>query len=108
MATTYEAIATVEVGSGGAANIDFTSIPATYTDLCIKASARFANSTTQGLAVKFNGASTTNHIVSCMDYYGSASGSYTDTVIFANANANSSTASTFGNFEDVYSQLCWF
>jgi hypothetical protein len=30
---------------------------------------------------------------------GSASGSYTDTVIFANANANSSTASTFGNFQ---------
>jgi hypothetical protein len=27
MATTYEAIATVEVGSGGAANIEFTSIP---------------------------------------------------------------------------------
>jgi hypothetical protein len=36
MATTYEAIATVEVGSGGAANIEFTSIPATYTDLVIK------------------------------------------------------------------------
>jgi hypothetical protein len=33
MATTYEAIATVEVGSGGAADIEFTSIPQTYTDL---------------------------------------------------------------------------
>jgi hypothetical protein len=37
MATTYEAIATVTtVGSGGAANIEFTSIPATYTDLVVK------------------------------------------------------------------------
>jgi hypothetical protein len=35
MANTYEAIATVEVGSGGAANIEFTSIPGTYTDLVV-------------------------------------------------------------------------
>ena len=40
MATTYEAIATVTVGSGGAANIEFTSIPATYTDLLLKISLR--------------------------------------------------------------------
>jgi hypothetical protein len=38
MANTYEAIATVEVGSGGAADIEFTSIPGTYTDLAIKRS----------------------------------------------------------------------
>jgi hypothetical protein len=36
MANTYEAIATVTVGSGGAANIEFTSIPGTYTDLINK------------------------------------------------------------------------
>jgi hypothetical protein len=36
----YEAIATVEVGSGGAADIEFTSIPATYTDLVVKLSVR--------------------------------------------------------------------
>jgi hypothetical protein len=42
MANTYEAIATVEVGSGGAATIEFTSIPATYTDLVVKVSARNA------------------------------------------------------------------
>ena len=42
MATTYEKIASVTVGSGGAANIDFTSIPATYTDLQLVISARSA------------------------------------------------------------------
>jgi hypothetical protein len=42
MATTYEAIETVEVGSGGAADIEFTSIPGTYTDLVVKVSARNA------------------------------------------------------------------
>ena len=32
----YESIATVTVGSGGSANVDFTSIPATYTHLQIR------------------------------------------------------------------------
>jgi hypothetical protein len=45
MATTYEAIATVEVGSGGAATIAFTSIPGTYTDLKLVASTRDTNGT---------------------------------------------------------------
>jgi len=40
MANTYQAIATVTVGSGGAANITFSSIPQTYTDLCLFISAR--------------------------------------------------------------------
>lgn len=41
MATTYTQIgSTVTVGAGGAASIDFTSIPSTYTDLLIKLSLR--------------------------------------------------------------------
>ena len=40
MATAYEAIATVTVDSGGAANITFSSIPGTYTDLLVLLSAR--------------------------------------------------------------------
>ena len=36
MATTYTLISSVTVGSGGAANIEFTSIPSTYTDLLLK------------------------------------------------------------------------
>jgi hypothetical protein len=40
MATTHELIGSVTVGSGGAANIEFTSIPATYTDLLMKISSR--------------------------------------------------------------------
>jgi hypothetical protein len=35
-ATSYESIATVSVGSGGAADIEFTSIPSTYTHLQIR------------------------------------------------------------------------
>lgn len=40
MATTYTLIASSIVGSGGAANIEFTSIPNTYTDLLLKISLR--------------------------------------------------------------------
>ena len=40
MATTYTLISSVTVGSGGAANIEFTSIPNTYTDLLLKVSGR--------------------------------------------------------------------
>ena len=40
MATTFTKIASVTVGSGGASSIDFTSIPSTYTDLCVKLSTR--------------------------------------------------------------------
>ena len=40
MANTYTLISSVTVGSGGASSIDFTSIPATYTDLLLKVSTR--------------------------------------------------------------------
>ena len=36
-ANDFESIATVSVGSGGAANVEFTSIPATFTHLQIRA-----------------------------------------------------------------------
>ena len=39
-------IQTVTVGSGGASSIDFTSIPQTYTDLCVVLSARGTNAGT--------------------------------------------------------------
>jgi hypothetical protein len=39
----YESIATVTVGSGGAANVEFTSIPATYTHLQLRLLASRSN-----------------------------------------------------------------
>ena len=36
----FESISTVSVGSGGAANVEFTSIPATYTHLQIRSLAQ--------------------------------------------------------------------
>ena len=56
MATTYTLISSVTVGSGGAANIEFTSIPATYTDLYVLASIRSNRSgtTESNITLKFN------------------------------------------------------
>jgi len=53
------AIQTVTVGSGGAASIDFTSIPQTYTDLYIVLSLRSAHSSTDDdWYMRINGVST--------------------------------------------------
>lgn len=55
MATTFVKIQTVTVGSGGAASIDFTSIPQTFTDLKIVLSGRTAEASNQsGTGVYFN------------------------------------------------------
>ena len=45
---TFVKIASVTVGSGGASSIDFTSIPGTYTDLCIKVTARGTDNSGNG------------------------------------------------------------
>ena len=60
MADTFVKIATVTVGSGGAATIDFTSIPSTYTDLSLLVSGRGTASEASGghyYSIKLNNSS---------------------------------------------------
>ena len=97
MATTYEAIATVTVGSGGAASIQFTSIPQTYTDLCIKMSVR-STAANFSIYIRPNG-STTNLSSINLQGNGSAINNFTGTTIQALATSSGDTASTFGNSE---------
>ncbi len=61
MANTYTLIQAVTVGSGGAASIEFTSIPQTYTDLLYKISARMSVDTASVL-LRFNGTTTNGSI----------------------------------------------
>ena len=99
MATTYEAIATVEVGSGGAASIDFSSIPATYTDLVVKVSGRAASATDFGtvlLALNSSGSGFTNRQLVGT---GSAAVSNTGTTAVGPIPGTLITASTFNNAE---------
>ena len=56
----YESIATVSVGSGGAANVEFTSIPATFTHLQIRAIAK-ASGTNFNPKMQFNNDTATNY-----------------------------------------------
>ena len=97
MATAYTLISSVTVGSGGAANIEFTSIPSTYTDLLIKTSIRNVNDTPR-CWLRFNGA-TTNF--SDIWVYGTGVGALSTTnsnIDFLNGRS-SFTANTFGNSE---------
>jgi hypothetical protein len=100
MANTYIQIgSTVTVGSGGAATIDFSSIPSTYTDLLLVISAR-TNQATGGawgdLAVKPNNSTAS---LTARYLYGTGSGaaSATGTTIDVHGTTDSATASTFGN-----------
>jgi hypothetical protein len=99
MATTYEKIATVTVGVGGASSIDFTSIPSTYTDIQLVLSGRYSAAATTGYCTAaFNG-STANF--SIRGLYGSGSGtpgSFTTPSNFVGEIVgDSATASTFSS-----------
>lgn len=76
-ATSYESIATVTVGAGGASNVEFTSIPGTYTHLQIRILGRDNRSggaVTDNWRIRFNsdtGSNYTRH-----EMWGDGGGSY--------------------------------
>jgi hypothetical protein len=59
----FESIATVTVGSGGAATVDFTSIPGTYQHLQIRGLARSSTASTgfEFLSLRFNSDTASNY-----------------------------------------------
>jgi hypothetical protein len=95
MANTYTAIATVTVGSGGAASINFTSIPQTFTDLQLLVSAR-DNDGGYGSAydLTFNGTGWSGNRE--LYSYGGTTGAGLTAGELAGC-GNGATASTFGN-----------
>jgi hypothetical protein len=68
-------ISTVTVGSGNSASIDFTSIPADYTDLCVKFSGNGSISNSV-LRIQFN-SSTSGYTARLLRGSGTAANSYT-------------------------------
>jgi hypothetical protein len=98
MANTYVAIATVTVGSGGAANIEFTSIPQTYTDLSVVLSARTnRNSYQDYIKLTFNSSTTNVTNRTLINDNGTVSSEAPTGMRFGRASASSATASTFGS-----------
>ena len=102
MANTYSLIGTVIVtSSAGAASLDFSSIPATYTDLVLKLSSR-TDRPTSGYGyfdLVFNN-STANQTFARLNGYASGvntTGNSTQNIIASNT--GDATANTFSNFE---------
>jgi len=99
--STMKKIQSVTVGSGGAANIEFTSIPGTFDDLLIKISSR---STTNlggvwtGSNVRLNGSTTS---LTSRQLYGTGSGTGSASTATDNfwTTSSSATGSTFANSE---------
>lgn len=99
---TFTKIASVTVGSGGAATMDFTSIPATFTDLCVKVSGRSARAGQQAdnLFITFN-STTTNFTMRALAGNGTSPSSSSYSIRYASfaVDAAGSTASTFSSHE---------
>jgi hypothetical protein len=106
---TYQLIASVTVGAGGAANIDFTSIPGIYTDLIVKFSLRSTASDSGGsnpsdARLSFNNSTSgysermiyTDNATSVASAATSGSGFFNWA---GTQNSNSNTAGTFSNCE---------
>ncbi len=100
MANTYVKIASVTVGSGGAASMDFTSIPATYDDLVLKVSHRATvNIGIAAVLLQYNGNSSSYSYRRILGD-GNTAASATDTIsAVAIAQGGNATANTFGNLE---------
>lgn len=99
---TMQLIATQTVGAGGAASIDFTSIPGTYTDLYLTLSAR-ATSGSSSAILHFNGI-TTNESSRLLLGNGSATSSgtiSTNMYVAVGLNDSAATANTFSS-ADLY------
>jgi hypothetical protein len=100
MPITYNKIASVTVGSGGAANIEFTSIPATFTDLVLFVSGRkdqTAGNAYVGININ-NSSSNFSHRA----LFGGGSGSpgsfaNSPTTFLGEANFSTATADTFAS-----------
>lgn len=102
MATTFTTIATVTVGSGGAGSVTFSSIPQTYTDLCVLVSARDDRSLyVDDYRILLNG-NTTPYAYKALSADGASVNNYQSSGP-SNANlvgvvtAANATANTFGN-----------
>jgi hypothetical protein len=94
----WTAIGRVDVGSSGATNITFSSIPATYTDLVLVVSARSANvSTDDSLNFDLNG-TTANQSIVLLRGTGSTTLSATGTYLaMGYVPGASATSNIFGN-----------
>ena len=101
MADTFTKIASVTVGSGGAATMAFSSIPSTYTDLVVKTSIRTSRGTFTAdlIRVDFNGSSSSQSSKILEGSASTASSFSLSTTQVVAGTTSVSTANTFSNGE---------
>jgi hypothetical protein len=104
MPNTFTLIQAITVGSGGQAAIDFTSIPSTYTDLCLKLSARgTTNNIAENFTTRLNGSSSSIYTAMLLYSAGTAAASAVSAnqaqLDYGLMPGVPATTSTFGNAE---------
>ena len=101
MANTYTLITSNTVGAGGTAQVDFNSIPQTYTDLLIKTSTNASSLTI--LRIRFNSVSSNDYTQIVLRGTGAAAASYSnagwDTLSAFSPSYNNDGTSIFSNNE---------
>jgi len=99
MANTYTLIASSTVGSGGAANIEFTSIGSAYTDLLLNVSCRTASGGADSVKISFNSDTTSgNYQIKYLEGNGTNVSSGTSPSQYSvSASGSTDTANTFSN-----------
>ena len=98
MANTFELIYSATVGSGGAADITFNTIPSTFTDLCLVLSSRTASGGAADVLIQFNTDSTAgNYSQKQIQANGATVSGGTGNQQSATSSGSTDTASTFAN-----------
>ena len=98
MANTYKLISSVTVGGTSVATMEFTSIPATYTDLKVVISARNDGSPPGNILMGFN-SSTANFTNKFIQGSGTTVGSSSVAQMIGDMDGSGETANTFNNIE---------
>lgn len=109
MPNTYFQLATVSAGSGGTANITFSSIPQTYTDLQIVCSSKTNRGTFNNDAINVNlNGSTAN--ITAIRTFGDGAGGYSQTNrgVISNAAASTSVFSSTTIYIPNYASSVYF
>ena len=105
MADTFVKLATVTVGAGGSASIELTSIVGTYTDLCVKLTARSTATGVGTIRMKVNTDTGANYNYRQIQGNGSSASSSGGTGATSSSNevalidGSDSTSNTFSNSE---------
>jgi len=99
MANTFTKIASTTVGSGGASSVTFSSIPGTYTDLCLKYSIR--NTSTNPTVIALINGSSSNFLRTYMVGSGSSVNSAVNDAsnYIGYGSVSTDTTNTFANDE---------